>query len=256
MGNRTSRTATKQKRIAHQALATLVMDPDSADTRDVPIRHRRANPDSKFQKKIKPKTLRQAEFAEAIDTSTITFGIGPAGTGKTFIAVRKALEMLATNQVSKIVLSRPAMEAEGEKLGFLPGGMEEKLHPYMLPIYDILKEALGQATLNTMLAEGIIELCPLAFMRGRTFNQSVLVLDEMQNSTAGQMKMALTRIGEGTKAIVTGDPTQSDLAPALSGLLPCSRALFSAPGVSICNFGKEDVVRSAVVSVVLQYLEG
>jgi phosphate starvation-inducible PhoH-like protein len=253
MGRKTSRTNTKNQRIAQQALATLVMDFD-ADPRTLDIKHRRANPDSSFKKRIKAKTPKQSEFMEAIDNATIVFGVGPAGTGKTYIAVRKALEMLATNQVNKIVLSRPAMEAEGEKLGFLPGSMEEKLHPYMLPIYDILKEALGQQTLNSMMANGQIELCPLAFMRGRTFTNAVLVLDEMQNATVGQIKMALTRIGEGTKAIVTGDPNQSDLDPKMSGLVPCSNALRAAPGVDIVRFDRGEIVRSAIVSTVLEYL--
>lgn len=253
MGRKTSRTNTKNQRIAQQALATLVMDFD-ADPRTLDIKHRRANPDSSFKKRIKPKTPKQAEFMEAIDNATIIFGVGPAGTGKTYIAVRKALEMLATNQVNKIVLSRPAMEAEGEKLGFLPGSMEEKLHPYMLPIYDILKEALGQQTLDSMMRNGQIELCPLAFMRGRTFTNAILVLDEMQHSSVGQIKMALTRIGEGTKAIVTGDPNQSDLDPKLSGLMPCANALRAAPGIDIVRFDRAEIVRSAIVSTVLEFL--
>jgi phosphate starvation-inducible PhoH-like protein len=253
MGRKTSRTNTKNQRIAQQALATLVMDFEG-DPRTLDIKHRRANPDSSFRKRIKPKTAKQGEFMDAIDNATIIFGVGPAGTGKTYIAVRKALEMLATNQVSKIVLSRPAMEAEGEKLGFLPGSMEEKLHPYMLPIYDILKEALGQTTLDSMMRNGQIELCPLAFMRGRTFSNAALVLDEMQNATVGQIKMALTRIGEGTKAIVTGDPNQSDLDPKLSGLTPCSNALRAAPGIALVRFDRGEIVRSAIVSTVLEHL--
>jgi phosphate starvation-inducible PhoH-like protein len=253
MGRKTSRTNTKNQRIAQQALATLVLDFD-ADPRTLDIKHKRANPDSSFKKRIKPKTAKQGEFMDAIDNATIIFGVGPAGTGKTYIAVRKALEMLATNQVSKIVLSRPAMEAEGEKLGFLPGSMEEKLHPYMMPIYDILKEALGQQTLDSMMRNDQIELCPLALMRGRTFCNAVLILDEMQNSSVGQIKMALTRIGEGTKAIVTGDPNQSDLDPKLSGLTPCSNALRAAPGIAVVRFDRTEIVRSAIVSTVLEHL--
>jgi phosphate starvation-inducible PhoH-like protein len=253
MGRKTSRTNTKNQRIAQQALATLVMDFE-ADPRTLDIKHRRANPDSSFKKRIKPKTEKQVEFMDAIDNATIIFGVGPAGTGKTYIAVRKALEMLATNQVNKIILSRPAMEAEGEKLGFLPGSMEEKLHPYMLPIYDILKEALGQTTLDSMMRNGQIELCPLAFMRGRTFSNAVVIVDEAQNATQGQIKMALTRIGEGTKAIVTGDPNQSDLDPKLSGLTPCSNALRAAPGIAVVRFERTEIVRSAIVSTILEYL--
>jgi phosphate starvation-inducible PhoH-like protein len=253
MGKRISRTTTKNQRIAQQGLANLLIEPQDG-RQEVQVKHYRANPD-KFQKRIKPKTPRQAKLMQAIDDSLITFGIGPAGTGKTFIAVRKALEMLATNSVSKIVLSRPAMEAEGERIGFLPGSMEEKLHPYMLPIYDILKEALGQQALATMMENGTIELCPLGFMRGRTFTDAVIILDEMQNATRGQMKMALTRMGEGTRAIVTGDPDQSDLEKSLSGLLPCAASLSPAPGVSVVRFENEDVVRSKVVATVLEFLE-
>nr|WP_250807595.1 PhoH family protein [Neorhizobium tomejilense] len=253
MGRKTSRTNERNQRIAQHALANLVLDAEG-DPRSLDIKHRRAAPDSAYKKKAKAKTPKQQEFMDAVDNSTITFGEGPAGTGKTYIAVRKAIEMLATNQVNKIILSRPAMEAEGERLGFLPGSMEEKLHPYMLPIYDILKEALGQATLTAMMANGTIELCPLAFMRGRTFTNAVIVLDEMQNATMGQIKMALTRIGEGTKAIVTGDPKQSDLDPKLSGLVHCANALKGAEGVSVVRFDRSEIVRSAIVSTVLEAL--
>ena len=253
MGRKTTRTNDRNQRIAKQALATLVMDFEG-DPRTLDIKHHRAAPDSSYKKRIRPKTAKQAEFMEAIENSTIVFGVGPAGTGKTYIAVRKALELLATNQISKIILSRPAMEAEGEKLGFLPGSMEEKLHPYMLPIYDILKEALGQTTLTAMMGNGTIELCPLAFMRGRTFSNAVLVLDEMQNATAGQIKMALTRIGEGTKAIVTGDPNQSDLDPKLSGLVSCANALKGSDGIDMIRFDRTEIVRSAIVSTVLEAL--
>jgi phosphate starvation-inducible PhoH-like protein len=253
MGRRTQRTESRNKGIADRALANLAMDQDG-DAGDLGIKHRRSSTESRFQKSIKPKTPNQAAFMKAIRESVIAFGIGPAGTGKTFMAARVALDMLARNQVSKVVLSRPAMEAEGERIGFLPGTMEEKLHPYMLPIYDILSDALGRQVLNNMIANGTIELCPLAFMRGRTFNNAAIVLDEMQNATAGQMKMALTRIGENSRAIVTGDPGQSDLDPKLSGLRPCARALAGAPGVGLVSFGKEDVVRSEVVSTVLEYL--
>lgn len=253
MGRKTSRTNDRNQRIAQNALANLVLDTEG-DPRDLDFKHRRAAPNSAYKKKAKAKTQKQQEFMDAVDLSIITFGVGPAGTGKTYIAVRKALEMLATNQVNKIVLSRPAMEAEGERLGFLPGDMEEKLYPYMLPIYDILKEALGAATLTSMMGNGTIELCPLAFMRGRTFNNAALVLDEMQNATVGQIKMALTRIGENTKAIITGDPNQSDLDPKLSGLIQCANALKGSDGIAVVKFDRTEIVRSAIVSTVLEAL--
>jgi len=255
MGRGTQRRNTKNQRIAQQALATLVMDFEG-DPRDPDIRHRRANPahDSSFKKRVRARTALQGEFMEAIDEATVIFGMGPAGTGKTYAAVRKALELLATNQVRKIVLTRPAMEAAGERLGFLPGDMKEKLDPYLVPIYDILEEALGSQTLKAMRDNGQIEICPLAFMRGRTLSNAVIVLDEMQNATMGQFKMALTRLGEGSKAIVTGDPNQSDLDPKQSGLVPCADALEGAEGIRVVRFGRREVIRSAIVATILDRL--
>ena len=255
MGRRTSRVGQKKIQTAKNALSNLAFD-DKPDPRDLDVKHRRGSPSTgaRFQKNLTPKNIHQQDFMTAIDTSEISFGIGPAGTGKTFIAVRKALEMLASNQVEKIVIARPAVEAEGERIGYLPGDIQEKLHPYMLPIYDILKEVLGAARLKVMIENEQIELCPLAFMRGRTFNNSVLVLDEMQNATVGQFKMALTRLGMHSKAIITGDPNQSDLSNSSSGLLPCSAKLENAYCVSVTRFGIIDVVRSSIVATVLEHL--
>lgn len=254
MGKRVSRTNRNNARVAEQALANLDLD-SGFKPRGYAARHERANPNMAMsQKKIRPKTPNQAEFMDVIDGSTIAFGIGPAGTGKTFIAVRKALEMLAAKKVRKIVLSRPAKEAAGERLGFLPGDMEQKLHPHLMPIYDIIEEAMGPAALKAMMDSNVIEICPLAFMRGRTFNDAVIVLDEMQNATEEQFIMALTRIGERTTMIVTGDPRQSDLPSNQSGLVPTVEKLANAPGIQVTRFGKQDIVRSAIVSIVLDHL--
>lgn len=205
----------------------------------------------RFIKRIKPLNVSQSDYIASIDFADVIFGIGSAGTGKTYIAVAMAVEMLANKKCNKIILSRPAIEAEGEKLGFLPGDLSSKIEPYLLPIYDVLHERVGRANVQKMISDGIVELCPLGFMRGRTFTNAVMVLDEMQNATKGQLKMALTRMGEGTKAIVTGDPTQSDLTEKESGLVHVSDLLEGAPGVEIVRFNDEDVVRSAVVKNIL-----
>lgn len=254
MGRRISKNATKNRMIAQQALANLLVGTaDEQVAQDV--RHRRANPEPRYAKSVKAKTPNQEIYMRAIEESNITFGIGPAGTGKTYLAVKAAFKMLATNQVSKIILTRPAVEAEDERIGFLPGDMNEKLHPYLLPLLDIAEETVGRATLATMRTNGQIEIAPLAFMRGRTFSNSVIIIDEGQNASRGQFKMALTRLGEGSKAILTGDPDQSDLEFGKSGLLATAEALCGrVPGVAVVRFGKSDIVRSKIVSDILEYL--
>lgn len=210
--------------------------------------------DKRYIARIRPQNESQAEYIAAIEMGDIIFGLGSAGTGKTYIAVCLAVDMLNSGRVTKIILSRPAVEAEGEHFGFLPGSLEDKIAPYLLPIYDVLNERLGAANLRRMIADGRVELCPLAFMRGRTFTNAVMILDEMQNATKGQIKMALTRMGEGTKAIVTGDPEQSDLPEGESGLMPSAEKLENAPGIEVVRFAKENVVRSTVVRTVLEHL--
>lgn len=203
--------------------------------------------------KLKALNPSQKEYMAAIDESDVTFGLGSAGTGKTYIAVAKAIEYLAAKKCEKLVFTRPAVEA-GEKLGFLPGDMKEKIDPYLLPIYDVLNERMGKSNVEKMMQNGSIEISPLAFMRGRTFTNAFIVMDEMQNATNSQIKMALTRIGEGTKVIFTGDPHQSDLAED-SGLLPMATKLEGVNGLSIVRFACEDVVRSRIVRDILERLE-
>lgn len=200
---------------------------------------------------LQPRNPVQADLISAIEVATIVFAIGAAGTGKTYVAVSKAIEFLASGLADRIILARPAVEA-GERLGFLPGDAREKLDPYMRPLYDVLFERLGGPAVNAMLRTGQIEIAPLAFMRGRTLSNAVVVLDEAQNATRSQLKMALTRLGEGSRMIVTGDPDQSDLGEKESGLLPVSSELAGVPGIETITFGREHVVRSRIVAAVLE----
>lgn len=204
--------------------------------------------------RIRPRSEAQQEYMASIEMADVCFGIGPAGTGKTYIAVALAVDMLQSGRVGRLVLTRPAVEAEGEHFGFLPGSLESKIAPYLLPVYDVLNERIGAACVKRMVADGRIELSPLAFMRGRTFTNAAVILDEMQNATMGQIRMALTRLGEGTKAIVTGDPGQSDRPAGESGLLQAAEALSGTPGIEVVRFGGHDVVRSPVVRAVIERL--
>jgi Phosphate starvation-inducible protein PhoH, predicted ATPase len=240
--------------------ATAVLDPNLEalfmDSRAIEIRRKGRNTKPRYQRQIEPRTDEQREYRAACMTSDIAFGIGPAGTGKTHIAVATACEMFETGDVERIILSRPAVEAGDERLGFLPGDMGEKLAPYMRPLYDILGKRLGHGEVAKLVASGHIELCPLAFMRGRTFDNAVVVLDEMQNATERQLKMALTRLGENAKCFVTGDPSQTDDLPngAVSGLQPVANALRDAPGIDVVYFLESGCVRSRVVRTVLERL--
>ncbi len=213
-------------------------------------------PDTLFRttrgKQIRPRTPGQRAFTDAIRTHDLTFGIGPAGTGKTFLAVVMAVRALKERRVSRIVLSRPAVEA-GEKLGFLPGDMKEKVDPYLRPLYDALAECLDDAVVAKYLERGTIEIAPLAFMRGRTLSDAFVILDEAQNATRAQLKMFLTRLGEGSTMIVNGDITQIDLPRgALSGL-PEVRERFSAiPEIGIVELTDADVVRHPLVGKIVR----
>jgi phosphate starvation-inducible PhoH-like protein len=223
------------------------------DEKAVEIRRRGRNAKPRYQRNFQARTPVQADYRAACETSIVAFGVGPAGTGKSHVAVDTACEMFERGDVDMIVLSRPAVEAGGERLGFLPGGMREKLDPYMRPLYDILAKRLGRGEVDKLVTSGQIELCPLAFMRGRTFENAVVVLDEMQNATAKQLKLALTRLGDNCKCFVTGDPEQTDDLPngAVSGLVPVAEALRDAPGIDVVYFGASDVVRSQIVGTVL-----
>jgi phosphate starvation-inducible protein PhoH and related proteins len=204
---------------------------------------------------VRPRGPRQQQYVQSIRTHDISFGVGPAGTGKTYLAVACAVESLEANRVQRIVLVRPVVEA-GERLGFLPGALEDKVDPYLRPLYDALHEMLGFEKVQRLLERGIIEIAPLAYMRGRTLNESFIILDEAQNTTADQMKMFLTRIGFGTTAVVTGDITQIDLRRAqVSGLKQAVEILRDVPGISFTHFMPQDVVRHALVQKIVEAYE-
>ncbi|MBC8493750.1 MAG: PhoH family protein [Candidatus Thioglobus sp.] len=207
------------------------------------------------RKFIHVRSRNQQHYVKAIKKQDCTFGIGPAGTGKTYLAVARAVEALEQSDVRRIVLVRPAVEA-GEKLGFLPGDLTEKVDPYLRPIYDALYEMMGFEKVAKLLDKNIIEVAPLAFMRGRTLNESFIILDEAQNTTTEQMKMFLTRMGFGSKMVITGDITQIDLAkPNQSGLLHAMKVLENESKISFCHFSSRDVVRHKLVQRIVQAYE-
>jgi len=200
---------------------------------------------------IRPKTLNQKRYVDAIDANTIVFGVGPAGTGKTYLAMAKAVHALQTKQVSRIILTRPAVEA-GERLGFLPGTLSEKIDPYLRPLYDALYDMMDAELIPKLMSAGVIEVAPLGYMRGRTLNDAFIVLDEAQNTTAEQMKMFLTRLGFGSKIVVTGDMTQIDLpGGARSGLRSAVDILESVEDIYIAELTSVDVVRHRLVSEIV-----
>lgn len=206
-------------------------------------------------KPVFPKTINQKKYLEAIENNTLIFGIGPAGTGKTYLAVLSALKKLKDNQIKRIILTRPAVEA-GEKLGFLPGDLKEKIDPYLRPLYDAMYEILGVKQSTEYIEKGIIEIAPLAYMRGRTLENAYVILDEAQNTTINQMKLFLTRLGFGSKMIVTGDITQSDLPPqVLSGLVKASYILKNVDDIKILYFDELDVVRHPLVQTIIKRFE-
>jgi phosphate starvation-inducible PhoH-like protein len=206
-----------------------------------------------FVKNIRPKSKGQTALMEAIDTHSLCLALGPAGTGKTYIAIAKAVEALEAGKVGRIVLSRPAVEA-GESLGFLPGAMEDKLAPYLRPLYDALTDRLSAKRLKALMAEGLIEIAPVGFMRGRTLNNSFVVIDEAQNCTYGQIKMLLTRLGWHSTMVVTGDPAQTDLLPDLSGLGSVADKLEQVSNIAVCRLTEQDIVRHPLVASMLGVL--
>ena len=202
-------------------------------------------------KSIRPKTLGQKEYVDSIDLNTIVFGIGPAGTGKTYLAMAKAVQALQRKEVDRIILSRPAIEA-GERLGFLPGTLTDKIDPYLRPLYDALNEMMDPEIVPKLLASGTVEVAPLAYMRGRTLNDAFIILDEAQNTTAEQMKMFLTRLGFGSKMVVTGDVTQVDLpAGTASGLRVVTEILHDIDDIAVCRLTSADVVRHRLVGEII-----
>ena len=206
-------------------------------------------------KPIRSKTVGQRKYVDYIRKKTITFGIGPAGTGKTYLAVAMAVNSFKSKQVEKIILTRPAVEA-GEKLGFLPGDLQEKVNPYLRPLYDALQEMLGLDSYSKFMEKGVIEIAPLAYMRGRTLNNAFIILDEAQNTTKEQIKMFLTRLGENSKMVITGDLTQIDLPEGkISGLKHATRILQGIDEIGIMRFSEKDVVRHPLVQLIVKAYE-
>ena len=206
-------------------------------------------------KPLKPKTLGQKNYVDAIHDNMIVFGMGPAGTGKTYLAMAMAITAFKNNEVERIILTRPAIEA-GEKLGFLPGDLQSKVDPYLRPLYDALYQIMGADSFLKNMEKGLIEVAPLAYMRGRTLDNAYIILDEAQNTTPAQMKMFLTRIGFGSKVVVTGDDSQKDLPPGTkSGLDIACRVLKNVEGIAFCNLTSRDVVRHPLVQKIVQAYE-
>jgi phosphate starvation-inducible PhoH-like protein len=239
------------------------LTPDSIDRAIDMLKRDECSPSSVFSdvilthrgKSIRPKTAGQKRYVDAVRSNTVTFGIGPAGTGKTYLAMAMAVDALRKKEVGRIILTRPAVEA-GEKLGFLPGNLYEKVDPYLRPLYDALFDMMDIEKSTSLTERGVIEVAPLAFMRGRTLNDSFVILDEAQNTTPEQMKMFLTRLGFGSKVVVTGDVTQIDLIGGLSGLKQVRAILSDVDGVEFVTLEARDVVRHRLVQrIVTAYHE-
>ena len=209
--------------------------------------------DQRYVKKVRPQSDNQRALLGAIKEKSLTLALGPAGTGKTYLAIASAVEALEEGRVARIILSRPAVEA-GRALGFLPGDLQDKLAPYLRPLYDALAERLGGKRLRALLADGSIEIAPVAYMRGRTLNNSFVVIDEAQNCTYGQLKMILTRLGWHSVMVLTGDPDQNDLLPGMSGLPDIANRLEALGEISVVRLGDRDIVRHPLVASMLTVL--
>jgi phosphate starvation-inducible PhoH-like protein len=229
-----------------RSIAMLAKDPDGHPAEVLSL-----NILSNRGKSIRPKTTNQKLYVEAIDHNTITFGVGPAGSGKTYLAMAKAIAALQAKEVNRIILTRPAVEA-GERLGFLPGTLQEKIDPYLRPLFDALHDMIDQESIPRLMQAGVIEIAPLAYMRGRTLNDSFIILDEAQNTSAEQMKMFLTRLGFGSKMVITGDITQVDLPHgAQSGLKIVHEILDGVDDIQFVQLNSEDVVRNRLVGEIV-----
>ena len=229
--------------------ARLVVDNPGVDLRDYFLK---GGPKQVTRRRVNPKSANQRKYLDTIEQHDIVIGVGPAGTGKTYLAMAQAVSYLLTKKVSRIILARPAVEA-GEKLGFLPGDLAEKVNPYLRPLYDALYDMLDTEKATRMVERGTIEVAPLAFMRGRTLNDAFVILDEAQNTTSEQMKMFLTRLGFGSKAVVTGDITQIDLPnPRASGLVEALKIVKDVEGIGIVYFDEKDVVRHKLVQQIVR----
>jgi phosphate starvation-inducible PhoH-like protein len=230
----------------------LVAQDESVDLGDYFLR---GGARSSGKRQVVPKSVTQKRYLDAIDRHDIVFGIGPAGTGKTYLAMAQAVSFLLAKRVSRIILARPAVEA-GEKLGFLPGDLQEKVNPYLRPLYDALYDMMEIDRVERLIERGTIEVAPIAFMRGRTLNDAFVILDEAQNTTSEQMKMFLTRLGFGSKAVITGDVTQIDLPPGrTSGLVEAVKVIGEVEGIAFIHFDEKDVVRHSLVQQIVKAYE-
>ncbi len=233
----------------HALLKLVVADPKSTLKGLVEAGKQRS---AGVKRMVQPRSANQKKYVEAIEANDMTFGLGPAGTGKTYLAVAMAVSALMAKKVSRIILVRPAVEA-GERLGFLPGSLQEKVDPYLRPLYDALYDLLDQEKVDKLLERNVIEVAPLAFMRGRTLNDAFIIMDEAQNTTMEQMKMFVTRLGNNSKAVITGDLTQTDLPnPKKSGLLEALNVLDGVEGIKFCHFDDVDVVRHHLVQRIVR----
>jgi phosphate starvation-inducible PhoH-like protein len=238
----------------HALLKLVTADPDVTLRSLIESGKQRAT--GGIKRMVQPRSINQRRYVEAIEQADMVFGIGPAGTGKTYLAVAMAASALLAKKVSRIILVRPAVEA-GERLGFLPGTLQEKIDPYLRPLYDALYDLLEQDRVDKMIERNVIEVAPLAFMRGRTLNDAFIIMDEAQNTTSEQMKMFLTRLGNNAKAIITGDVTQIDLPnPRRSGLVEAVEILKGVDGIRFCHFEDGDVVRHHLVQRIIRAYEG
>jgi phosphate starvation-inducible protein PhoH and related proteins len=231
--------------------ARLVADDGGVNLRDYFLKEGQKQPEG-TRRRVNPKTTNQRRYLEAIEKYDIVFGVGPAGTGKTYLAMAQAVSYLLAKKVQRIILARPAVEA-GEKLGFLPGDLQEKVNPYLRPLYDALYDMMDTERATRLVERGTIEVAPIAFMRGRTLNDAFVILDEAQNTTSEQMKMFLTRLGFGSKAVVTGDITQIDLPqPGKSGLVEALKIVKDVEGIGFIYFDEKDVVRHKLVQQIVK----
>ena len=231
--------------------ARLVADDSGVNLRDYFLKEGQKQPEG-TRRRVNPKTTNQRRYLEAIEKYDIVFGVGPAGTGKTYLAMAQAVSYLLAKKVQRIILARPAVEA-GEKLGFLPGDLQEKVNPYLRPLYDALYDMMDTERATRLVERGTIEVAPIAFMRGRTLNDAFVILDEAQNTTSEQMKMFLTRLGFGSKAVVTGDITQIDLPqPGKSGLVEALKIVKDVEGIGFIYFDEKDVVRHKLVQQIVK----
>lgn len=240
------------KRVARSAKSESVVTLYSADAGWHPLGEEGPR-DQSYVRKVRPQSEGQRQLMTAVREHNLTLALGPAGTGKTYLAISAAVEAFEEGRVSRIILSRPAVEA-GESLGFLPGDMQEKLAPYLRPLYDALSDRLGGKRLRACLSDGTIEIAPIAYMRGRTLNNAFVVIDEAQNCTYGQIKMLLTRLGWHSTMVLTGDPDQTDLLPGLSGLADIAGRLRALDDVAVVDLAETDIVRHPLVASMLTVL--